>query len=352
MAKRFRWNGLITAVAILACANSAAADRPVPRGPLANPPLRQQRVDPALAKVIQDWQQAQSKIRRLDARFSFIRYDKVFAVAEIGDGLVSVDRTGQAFYQVKPRQPKPGETFKDRFPAKPARAERWHFTEHTIYKVDDLARKYESVAIPPEDRPMAIHRSSNPRPAAPPLPEDVTPLSAQRQAEIANPVPDPPAIPEDVLVLTKPYPPTLLDAAFYVLFRMAFSSPSEKTNGEAKPFRFFWFPEMFLAQPFLLDTRPDLLHKNFHIELTKQTPTQTWLELVPLRQQDLANYKKACLILDAADYKLKAMKLVDSTSNIETVYVFSDVRINQPPTPPFGDLGHPDLKGYTRLTHP
>lgn len=326
MATRFRWNGLIPAIAILAVAWPAFADQPQPVAPQENP-AAELAPHQVLDQVIQEWQLAQSKIHRLDARFTYICYDKVFQVAQIGDGLVSVDRDGRAFFQIKGRKSEPGTKYKDHFIAKPASDEKWHWTEHSIYKVDDRTRQYEQVEIPLKDRPMAGQQTLNSRPAAPPLPEDVSTLSPRRLAELANPAPAPPPLPEDVPVVAKSSPP-----------------------------RWSWFPvliELPLPRPFLLDTHADRLQKNFKLTLTQQT-TPEWirLEAVPLRRQSQANYSKAFLILNRADYQLKALKLEDTTGNRSCVYVFSDVRINHAPNAPFGDLGEPDLRGYKKLNHP
>lgn len=320
--------GLIASCVLLMFAGSVPAQQPVPK----------QALD--LQRIIRDWQVAQSQIDRLDARFTYTQHDEVFNVTISGQGLTSVDRAGRAFYQLKPKPlgeggPRSIERGGRRHHIKPAANEEWHWTDTHIIKVDHANREYENVVLPEEDRHQPDSRPRRLRPAPPPLPEEVPPERATAPSEI------------NLLAATSPEPPPLpVDVKSPVPIR------EPQDTWWTSWFRFFAFRHP-IFQPFLLNLVPETLQRRFQIQMTKQTDTEVWLEFTPRSQPDLSVFSKAYLILNVPTYRPKALKIVDYSLNRASVWVFSDVRINQPPAAPFGDLGAgPDLKRYKRLSPP
>ena len=63
------------------------------------------------------------------------------------------------------------------------------------------------------------------------------------------------------------------------------------------------------------------------IKLLKQTETEVWLQLIPIRRAELVALERAVLILDVTRYVPKAVQMFDPTGS-ETVHVFQNVKIN------------------------
>ena len=344
----------IAAVVLLAATCSSWAEQPAQTKPTAERAVKPA-IDPVLEKVLTDWQQAQSDINRLDTRFTYLCYDSVFEVALQGQGLLSIDRKGRGSYKLEPASGLGSRLVNGRFQSKPCARLRWQWTQETLVMFDDRARTYDIVERLPLDQPRLLASTSNPRPAAPPLPEDVLPEKPVRQLASSTMLPDPPPLPEDVPVVATRTSPTLVDVAYIIFLRYAFTLGMVSSGPPSEPDqldRDRYLPKVFPERPFLLDTKPSQLRTDFKITLTKQTPTETWLVLRPLTPNDQAVYTKAVVILNCANYQVKAMKLFAPSGNSETVYVFSDVQINQPPNAPFIDLERLNLRGFKRLAHP
>lgn len=80
--------------------------------------------------------------------------------------------------------------------------------------------------------------------------------------------------------------------------------------------------------PFLFGMKADDAKRRFHFELNKETKENAVLIIHPKMEADLQNYKKAFVILDKSTYLPTAVKLIDPTANLETVYKFEAVKIN------------------------
>jgi hypothetical protein len=86
------------------------------------------------------------------------------------------------------------------------------------------------------------------------------------------------------------------------------------------------------------------------MKLMKNTPEAAHIAIIPRLASDLQNYAEAAVVLDKSTYLPKAVKLYDPTGNLETVYTFDSIKINQrgifPPIFRDKDPFHPNLKGY------
>ncbi len=107
--------------------------------------------------------------------------------------------------------------------------------------------------------------------------------------------------------------------------------------------------------PFLFGMKAADAQKRFAMTLLTNSKTSVRIEIVPLLESDRNNYKRAELILDKTRYLPTAVKLEDPSGNLETVYLFEILDVNNrslktkfleifDDSDPF----HPDLKkkGY------
>jgi TIGR03009 family protein len=80
--------------------------------------------------------------------------------------------------------------------------------------------------------------------------------------------------------------------------------------------------------PFLFGMKADQAKRRYKLSLNKSsTKTDIWLDVVPRLAKDSANWTKARVIIDAATFRPKAVKLVDPTG-AESVHVFKNVEVN------------------------
>ena len=101
--------------------------------------------------------------------------------------------------------------------------------------------------------------------------------------------------------------------------------------------------------PFLFGMKVEQARMRYKMKLIDQkNPKEIWLEVIPLRNSDEANWNKAVVIIDAERFVPKAVKLLDPT-DCETVHMFSKVEVNPKewffPKDPF----KPDLKKYKEV---
>ncbi|GAB4161435.1 MAG: hypothetical protein Tsb009_38690 [Planctomycetaceae bacterium] len=84
--------------------------------------------------------------------------------------------------------------------------------------------------------------------------------------------------------------------------------------------------------PFLLGMPPQKALQRYKLKLLKDTKTEVWLDVIPRWKQDMAQYKQATIILQKDNYYLpSAVKLIDPTENLETVYTFYKTSVNKKP---------------------
>ncbi|MEK6258290.1 MAG: hypothetical protein AABP62_06680 [Planctomycetota bacterium] len=119
--------------------------------------------------------------------------------------------------------------------------------------------------------------------------------------------------------------------------------------------------------PFLFGMKAAEIKRRYHIELipTKNIEVHT-LRVVPRRLNDRDNYREAFVRLEKARFLPTAVKLVDPTGNLETVYTFTIARdgVNNVNNSNFiskmkelfggedNDPFHPNLKKYKRVLPP
>ena len=109
--------------------------------------------------------------------------------------------------------------------------------------------------------------------------------------------------------------------------------------------------------PFLFGMKAADAKRRFQMELKQDTKESAVLVVFPRLPSDQNNYSEAWIILDKVNYLPTAVKMFDPTGNLETVYKFESVKINE--RTGFGifqekDPFHPPLKalGYKLALHP
>jgi TIGR03009 family protein len=110
--------------------------------------------------------------------------------------------------------------------------------------------------------------------------------------------------------------------------------------------------------PFLFGMPPAKAKMRYHLKLISEDKDRAMIEVLPRLQVDAANWKKALVILDKTLYLPTAVKLIDPSGNLETVYQFGEFQVNKKDPNwlqvAFGadpDPFRPELKGYARLVH-
>ncbi len=97
--------------------------------------------------------------------------------------------------------------------------------------------------------------------------------------------------------------------------------------------------------PLVVDIRADDLKRDCEIRIVKRDQLGTWVEAKPRAGTRMAaEINSATVILDRDTYLPKFSKYVDPSGNLETVYAFSNWKVNEQPT---GHPLKPDLKGYS-----
>jgi TIGR03009 family protein len=115
-------------------------------------------VDPRLDQILIEWETKSAKIKKLSGNFKKIVYDEVFAVEQHGDGEFYYEAPDKGAYEVKGINFPKGTTSKktdkqgNPFQLGALQDERWVCTGKEIYQIDDAAKKYRMVNIPPESQ--------------------------------------------------------------------------------------------------------------------------------------------------------------------------------------------------------
>lgn len=81
--------------------------------------------------------------------------------------------------------------------------------------------------------------------------------------------------------------------------------------------------------PFLLGMPPDVIKRRYRLAVEQEDARQIRLKAIPNWPNDIANYKMARIILDKRTFLPSAVQLFDPTENLETVYTFSQIRVNK-----------------------
>jgi len=81
--------------------------------------------------------------------------------------------------------------------------------------------------------------------------------------------------------------------------------------------------------PFLFGMPPDKAKARFAFKVDQNENDAVWLTIRPRWQLDAANWSEARVILDKSNmYLPKAVQLMDTSGNSETVYAFYDMKVN------------------------
>lgn len=100
--------------------------------------------------------------------------------------------------------------------------------------------------------------------------------------------------------------------------------------------------------PFLFGMPAAKAKLRYQLELVEESDASVRLRIKPRWQQDAANWKEAQIILEKRNYLPRAVQLIDPSGNLETVYTFANLKVNQKelPLPWSGKWYAPDLRGY------
>ncbi|HEX6987040.1 MAG TPA: PASTA domain-containing protein [Planctomycetaceae bacterium] len=129
-------------------------------------PLRRPAVDPQLERVLSDWHQKTKDIKKLQGRHRRWTFESVFQVANVSSGKFYHEAPDRGRIDLEPEDvarladadpaqdgvqiAQPGT--QKLFTVKPDQPERWICDGEQILKVDDAAKTYEVVPIPPQHR--------------------------------------------------------------------------------------------------------------------------------------------------------------------------------------------------------
>jgi len=125
-------------------------------------PLRVEPVTPELLAILQQWEASGEKIQRLTGKHTRFVYDYVFEVEKRSKGEFLYVAPDMGSFEIEPisvpkgavgaKVGKSGSPFK----LEPDLPERWVCNGKEILKIDDQAKTYEMVVIPPEGRGQNI----------------------------------------------------------------------------------------------------------------------------------------------------------------------------------------------------
>ena len=294
--------------------------------------------DSRLEEILREWEIASSKFRRLESKFSLIKYDPIFEVEQRGAGSLAVNTDGRAYYEVTPatinRKERSQKVGKDgnRFILQSVEHERWHWTRKSVIKVNEKERTFEEYALRRESEDSDYH------PDPPALPDD----DEASNEDLAFAEETAPSTADD-LERHDTKRPTFLEAVIGYVIVMAIVLPNLESGFAAlsESFETFW-----LARPFLLGMEIGELKQRFDVTLLKETAAEVRLQFTPINK-DRCHFDRAVLVLSINDYRPIALKLIDPTG-AATVHVFTDVQINS--RSGFADpFNRPNLKGYREI---
>jgi hypothetical protein len=97
--------------------------------------------------------------------------------------------------------------------------------------------------------------------------------------------------------------------------------------------------------PFLFGMPVEQSRRRYEISLAKAKPntppTWIWLNVKPRLPKDAANWSSANVILDSKTYLPLFVKMIDPSGNLETVYHFKEVKVNEIELPWARDIFKP-----------
>jgi TIGR03009 family protein len=104
--------------------------------------------------------------------------------------------------------------------------------------------------------------------------------------------------------------------------------------------------------PFLFGMPPDKAKARYRFRILGQEKSVYEVEVLPKKRLDAAEWRRAVLRLDSANYYLpKQVHLYDPAGTKETVYVFDKLQVNKINLLPWTDPFRPTLLTYRRSVH-
>jgi hypothetical protein len=270
--------------------------------------------------VLKRWQQARSKIHRIDARFSYTHYDTVPSkVQRHGEGQLAFDSSGRGFFKLFPL-PLSDEQItqmwnpraKDKSGYALGRAlktSRCSWTGTHFYTSHESLCTLEPYTIPEEERLGEFYPT---RPSPPNMPE----TSRVRQPGRSPP---PPAMPE-------------------------FEPEGHRNLGLVDGFRLlaFLLLEPEIARPFILGMPVEVFQPRYNISLVPNSGPGVRLKFQS--KEGAIPYPNVELILARDSWMPKALKVIETGGMAHSVYVFNSVQFNNPNGEPLGIFNRPNRK--------
>lgn len=115
-------------------------------------PYRIPKLSSELELILKNWEVASSKINRLSGKHYRIVYDSTFEVETHAEGTYLYEAPDKGYFAVSPVKIGPkeeGKKFKKKVSAK---SERWVCNGQEVFVIDDEAKTYRVIIIPPESR--------------------------------------------------------------------------------------------------------------------------------------------------------------------------------------------------------
>jgi TIGR03009 family protein len=120
--------------------------------------MRVEKPDPALEKVLKDWELYTSRFKKLVGRFELFRYDPIFEVEKRAEGKFAHEAPDKGSYEklgtvIAPgaqarKKNRDGELYK----LESDSPERWVCTGKEVIKINDKEKTFEKIEIPPAAR--------------------------------------------------------------------------------------------------------------------------------------------------------------------------------------------------------
>lgn len=279
----------------------------------------------SLEDVLKRWKQARSQVNRIDAHFSYIRYNTVPSkVRRYGEGQCAFDSSGRGILRLVPaklssdqRAELPTTEAKDKSGfaiGPPIDALQWRWTGTHAYVLDGDSDEMEILEIPPEERLGEFHPT---RPAPPSLPE----IGRVRRSKAPS-------------AIGKSKPEEHLTA----------SGTKEFTFWDRLGLVYFNLSETECARPFIIGTPIEVLQQHYDITLVPNSGPAVRLRFQS--KEPRSSYPNAELIMSRESWMPKALKLIGPGEMGHSVYVFHKVLFNSTNGEPLGYFKRPAPKRH------
>jgi TIGR03009 family protein len=134
-----------------------------PARPPALDPVRLETLSPELEKILKDWELVTSQFKTMAGEFSRFKYDITFEVEKRAEGKFTYEAPDKGYYHLWGTKidsdavsQKLGKDGKTPFELKSDDPDHWVCNGKKVIKIDDKAKKFEEVAIPPENQGQNI----------------------------------------------------------------------------------------------------------------------------------------------------------------------------------------------------